>query len=261
MDPPLIILLIRPDLDHDPDLFKYTRGRFVCNEEHEMSQRHVHFNVTELARCAAEAVNAKVCVSIKKYPDGMYNKSMLLSMDNGSRIVAKVPNPNVGLPHLTTASEVATMDFVSSTSRLLSCLADKYQARDVLGIPIPKVLAWCSRAHEHAVGAEYIIMEEVRGIELEQVWPKMSIQDRFAIVKSIASFQKAWTSVTFTKYGSLYFSRDLEDTPSSQPLYTDANGDYITNKAFAIGPSTARGAVHSGKATINFEKGSCKQAN
>jgi hypothetical protein len=53
-------------------------------------------------------------------------------------------------------------------------------------------------------------MEEVPGIELEQVWPKMSIEDRLAVVKSIVGFQKAWTSVSFTNYGSLYFSRDLE---------------------------------------------------
>lgn len=78
-----------------------------------MAQRHVRFNVNELARGAAEAVGAKTCVRIVKYPDGMYNKSMLLTMDDGSRVVAKVPNPNAGRPHFTTASEVATMDFVS----------------------------------------------------------------------------------------------------------------------------------------------------
>jgi hypothetical protein len=83
-----------------------------------MLQRHVRFNVNELARCAAEAVCAKACVDIAKYPDGMYNKSMLLTMDDGSRVVAKVPNPNAGLPHWTTASEVATMDFVSYIIRL-----------------------------------------------------------------------------------------------------------------------------------------------
>jgi hypothetical protein len=83
-----------------------------------MSQRHVRFNVNELACCAAEAVGAKACVNITKYLDGMYNKSMLLTMNDGSRVVAKVPNPNAGLPHLTTASEVATMVFVSFTSRV-----------------------------------------------------------------------------------------------------------------------------------------------
>jgi len=61
-----------------------------------MSQRHVRFNVNELARCAAETVGARTCVSISKYPDGMYNKAMLLTMNNGSQVVAKVPNPNAG---------------------------------------------------------------------------------------------------------------------------------------------------------------------
>lgn len=114
-----IILLIHLDLKYSEDLFNYTRGRFVCNEKHEMSQRHVRFDVNELARCAADAVGAKTCVSVAKYPDGMYNKSMLLTMDDGSQVVAKVPNPNAGLPHYTTASEVATMDFVSSSSYLV----------------------------------------------------------------------------------------------------------------------------------------------
>ena len=33
-------------------------------------------------------------------------------MDDGKEIIAKIPNPNAGRPHLTTASEVATMDYV-----------------------------------------------------------------------------------------------------------------------------------------------------
>lgn len=130
--------------------------------------------------------------------------------------------------------------------------------RNVLGTPVPKVLAWCSRAHENPVGSEYIIMEKVLGIELEHVWPKMNIKDRLAVVKAIAGFQKAWMSVSFTKYGSLYFSGDLEDTPSSQPLYIDANGRRIVNERFAVGPSTARETSDSGRATVNFDRGPCK---
>lgn len=34
-------------------------------------------------------------------------------MDDGRQVITKVPNPNAGLPFYTTASEVATMDFVS----------------------------------------------------------------------------------------------------------------------------------------------------
>jgi hypothetical protein len=33
-------------------------------------------------------------------------------MDNGSEIIARIPHPNAGPPHLTTASEVATLTFL-----------------------------------------------------------------------------------------------------------------------------------------------------
>ena len=103
----------QPDDVHNENYFTYTRGRFVSGEQHEMSQRYVRFDVHELARLAAEAVGSKSCVGIEKYPDGMYNKALLLTMDDGTQAVAKVPNPNAGQPHFTTASEVATMEFVS----------------------------------------------------------------------------------------------------------------------------------------------------
>lgn len=132
------------------------------------------------------------------------------------------------------------------------------QARNVLGTPVPKVLAWCSQAHESPVGAEYIIMERVPGIELEHVWPKMNVKDRFAVVKAIADVQKAWTSVSFTKYGSLYFSKDLDSTPDGQPLYVDAEGKHIKDTCYAIGPSTGRENLDNGRATVNFDRGPCK---
>lgn len=68
--------------------------------------------MNRLAHVAAESVGAARCISIKKYPDGMFNKAFLMSMDDGREVIAKVPNPNAGVPHFTTASEVATMEFV-----------------------------------------------------------------------------------------------------------------------------------------------------
>jgi hypothetical protein len=106
------------DLSCTAEIFNFTKGRFVANEQHELAQRHRTFNVRELAQQAARAVKADRCLSIKKFPDGMYNRVLLLSMDNGKEVVAKIPNPNSGQPHFTTASEVATMKFVSPTSWL-----------------------------------------------------------------------------------------------------------------------------------------------
>ena len=80
-----------------------------------MAQRYVRFDTEELGAVAASAMGSPSCVSLVKYPDGLYNKAMLLTMCDGKQAVAKIPNPNSGQPHLTTASEVATMDFVSAT--------------------------------------------------------------------------------------------------------------------------------------------------
>ena len=67
----------------------------------------------ELARIAARSCGGSHCVKVEQFADGMYNKSLLFSVDNGIQVVGRVPNPNAGRPYFTTASEVATMDFVS----------------------------------------------------------------------------------------------------------------------------------------------------
>lgn len=105
--------LIHSDWGSNDEFFKFTRGRFVVDEAENLRRREVRFDLSQLARVAADSVGAAQCVSIKKYPDGMFNKAFLLSMEDGREVVAKVPNPNAGIPHFTTASEVATMDFVS----------------------------------------------------------------------------------------------------------------------------------------------------
>lgn len=82
--------------------------------------------MNRLAQIAASPIGAKGCVAVTKCPEGMYTKAYILRMNDGREVVTKVPNPNAGVPHYTTASEVATMEFV----------------RDVLKTPIPKVHAW-----------------------------------------------------------------------------------------------------------------------
>jgi hypothetical protein len=94
--------------------FNYTSGRWLWNEEKELRERYIKFNVEELKRIAAESIGAKSCVSMIKLAEGGYNKVFKLVMDNGSVAIARIPCPNAGPPFKTTASEVATMDFVGS---------------------------------------------------------------------------------------------------------------------------------------------------
>jgi hypothetical protein len=82
-----------------------------------MSSRYVKFNMEELIKRATESVGLTFaqCALVEKFPDGMFNKTFLFTMHDGRQVVGKVPNPNAGRPHYTTASEVATMDFVRRT--------------------------------------------------------------------------------------------------------------------------------------------------
>lgn len=94
------------------DFFRFTRGRFVVDEARQMALRTVKFDLNRLAQVAADSVGAEHCIHVDKFPDGMYNKAYLFRMSDGQEVVGRVPNPVAGLPHLTTASEVATMHFV-----------------------------------------------------------------------------------------------------------------------------------------------------
>jgi hypothetical protein len=83
------------------------------DEDANLRNREVVFDMNQLAKVAANSVGAAQCVEVRKFTDGMFNKSFLMLMDDGQEVVAKVPNPNAGRAHYTTASEVATIDFVS----------------------------------------------------------------------------------------------------------------------------------------------------
>ncbi|GKZ23147.1 hypothetical protein AbraIFM66951_002084 [Aspergillus brasiliensis] len=195
--------------------------------------------MSELIKCAAESVGSSYdqCVNVERLPDGMFNKAFLFTMQDGTQVVGKVPNPNAGRPHYTTASEVATMDFV----------------RNELSTPVPKVLAWSSRASENSVGAEYIIMEKIGGVQLDKVWPQMDIKKRFELVKTISGYQKAWMSRSFTQYGSLYYSGDLQDHRGC--IIVNEDGTQSQNHRFAVGPTTGRQFLDDGRIDVEFDRG------
>lgn len=142
---------------------------------------------------------------------------------------------------------------------ILRCLLHTIQAREVLRTPLPEVYDWSSRAHETSVGAEFILMERVKGVELERFLPNMKIQDRLEIVKLIAGHQKSWASVSFEQYGSLYFAEDLSERATSPLTYTDADGRRMQDPRFVVGPSTGREMYDDGRSGVEFDPGPCKQ--
>ncbi|KAG6043155.1 hypothetical protein E4U39_004883 [Claviceps sp. Clav50 group G5] len=256
------------------EFFTVTSGRGVKEEEDEFAQRRCdidlveitqrccEFNVSELAQHAARVVQADRCVNIKEFPDGVYNRTLLLSMDNGKDVIAKILIPDAGRPHFTIASEVATMKF----------------AREVFCTDIPEVYDWSSKAKDTPVGAEFILMEKLDGVQLQEVWPEMTLQDRLEVVKAVAAYQKSWASVSFEQFGSLYFAEDvieekripaLEQFGSSSShfvedvkrksipalVYTNDKGKRVEDSRFVVGPSTSREMFDNGRGDIGFNRG------
>lgn len=94
------------------DFFQYTSGRWLWDEDEQLRDRLSPFNVPELQKVAADSIGATKCITMAKLAEGSFNKTFKLEMDNGSVVIARIPHPIAGPRYYTTASEVATMEFV-----------------------------------------------------------------------------------------------------------------------------------------------------
>jgi hypothetical protein len=77
-------------------------------------------------------------------------------------------------------------------------------------------------------------MEKLQGIELELAWPTMKIEERLAIVQTIAAYQKSWTSISFRKYGGLYYAKDLDVSSDNEVLYINVDGVVIKDSRLQL---------------------------
>ncbi|KAJ5045972.1 hypothetical protein NUH16_002797 [Penicillium rubens] len=228
------------DWNSNDEFFKFTRGRFIVDEVENLRKREIRFDMNRLARVAADSVGSSRCISIKKYPDGMFSKAFLMSMDDGREVIAKVPNPNAGVPHFTTASEVATMDF----------------ARKVFETPAPRVYSWNSQARSHPVGAEFIIMDKIEGVPLSQVWGTLKLPQKLQLLLAITRLQKQWLSVSFSHYGIFYYIGDVQPLEDSHYV---KDGKAIRDSEFAIGPAIGRDWFDADRSILDIEKGPYKE--
>ncbi|UPX16985.1 uncharacterized protein EKO05_0007364 [Ascochyta rabiei] len=231
------------DRDNE-DYYRYTSGRWLWNEDAQLRERYKRFNVAELKKIAAKTIGAETCVSMSKLAEGGFNKIFRLVMDDGTIVIARIPNPNAGPPFKTTASEVATMDF----------------ARTVLEIPVPKVLSWSGEA-ENPVESEYILMEEATGNQLGEIWDEMELHDKLKVVDDIVAFERKFSSISFTRYGNLYFADDAfpgcekaEVVGSLSQLLKD-----MAETRFVIGPVVDRGFWHRERAAMDLDRGPWKR--
>ncbi|PWY86431.1 hypothetical protein BO94DRAFT_556904 [Aspergillus sclerotioniger CBS 115572] len=196
---------LKLDTGDQDDLFKYTSGRWLIDEQHQLEQRFVKFNVEKLCSQAASLFGPGTkCVRIVKM-EGSFNKAFLLTMDDGNEVIAKIPCPNSGTPLLTTASEVATLKF------------------------FPEVYAWNSDP-TNPIGAEYIIMEKIHGVALAQRWETMNTLERYKIIDKNPYESLFLQDSLPSEYRHYHLPPELDSTglfcigPSCSRAYMTSNG-------------------------------------
>lgn len=163
------------------------------------------------ASCSIVLIVVPPGTRVMKYREGQYNKAFLLTFDNGSEVVAKLPNPNAGPRRWTTASEVATIDYVSPTFPPQAAMPSakmECKTRRTLDLPVPRVLSW-SCDPSNPVESEYIIMEKVKGTALANIWFEMRVVEKYKIIEQIVNIEAKSCSANFPAHGCLYYTADM----------------------------------------------------
>ena len=165
------------------------------------------------------------------------NRVFLVTFQNGQQVIARIPTPISGPSHFSTASEVATMDFLRR-----------------LGIPVPKVLAWSSRAQSTEVEAEFIIMEKADGLPLIKIWETV---DRADLVAKLAQLHRPLLDLHFTHYGSLYYKSDIDFSYPSTVDFLETVPAGLDTSPFCMGPIARRDFWEDERISMEVKRGPC----
>lgn len=103
-------------------------------------------------------------------------------------------------------------------------------------------------------GSEFIIMDQVEGVPLSRVWDTMTLPQWLQVLLAVTHLQKQWLSVSFSHYGSLYYTGDVQPLEGS---YYSNTGESVRDSGFTIGPSTSRDWFDAGRPVLDVEKGPC----
>ncbi|EAW13223.1 uncharacterized protein ACLA_016690 [Aspergillus clavatus NRRL 1] len=219
------------------EVFAYTNGRFLVDEQRQIERRFLKFNLDALCDVAAAAGGGTSRIrSIEKF-EGGFSKVLLMKMESGNEVIAKVPCRIAGPATLTTASEVGALSYV----------------RTHTSIPVPRVLSWSSD-ESNPVGAEYIIMEKAAGVPLFEQWGAMAEIDKLELIKNLTKLEAQLSAISFPAYGGLYLQEDAVGLKRQ-----DLDEIIDPDTSFCVGPSPDRSfgdaTTHPSPQSPRFDQG------
>ncbi|WEW59279.1 hypothetical protein PRK78_004748 [Emydomyces testavorans] len=218
------------------DLFEYTSGRFLFNEELRRVERQVYFNVDALASviCCSVSQPVSELASIVKLAEGGFNRVLQATFNNGYEVIARIPYHIMVPKHRAIASEAATLGLLRSR-----------------GVPVPKVLGYCAY-DTNPVGTEYLLLEKLDGTALGDKWFTMDNKARVKIMRQIVDVEKQFMSISLPASGSLYYRKDLEASEFAVPLLEQSTLDEIV-----VGPTAQFAWWYQERALLNVDRGPC----
>ncbi|KAA8652765.1 uncharacterized protein ATNIH1004_001670 [Aspergillus tanneri] len=200
------------------ELFAYTNGHFLVDEQRQLDRRYLKFNLEALCDVAAAAGGNPSRIETIEKLEGGFSKALLMKKENGQEVIAKLPCRIAGPISLTTACEVGVLEYV----------------REYTSIPTPHVFSWSSD-DSNPVGAEYIIMEKADGVPLFEQWGKMPEIEKLELINNLTKLEAQLSAIPFPAYGGLYRRADVGH---SQCQELDRSIDPYN--LFCIGPSCDR---------------------
>ncbi|PGH28063.1 hypothetical protein AJ80_00319 [Polytolypa hystricis UAMH7299] len=220
----------------EDELYKYTNGHFLINEQHQCQQRYVKFDISQLCGVAAVAGDSEAPIIAIEKMEGGFCKALLMKKSDGTEVVAKIPSKLAGPPKYSTTPEVATLKYVQQHAT----------------IPVPRELAWnCDSAND--VGSEYIIMK-APGVQLYKKWGDMNGTAKLALIRHLVKLEAQLAFIHFPVSGSLYLRDSAGDTGECRPLCLNID----PSQSYCIGPSADRSwciQSHMGTLKPEFSKG------
>lgn len=81
------------------------------DEKQQLLKRRVKFDVPKLCDLAASVTKDGAPVRKIEKMEGGFCKALLMTMENGAQVIAKIPCPNAGRAIYSTASEAAVLQY------------------------------------------------------------------------------------------------------------------------------------------------------
>ncbi|KAH8732087.1 kinase-like domain-containing protein [Phaeosphaeriaceae sp. PMI808] len=221
----------RDNKDRNHQLFEYTSGRWIYNENLRLAERRLVFDVDELKKAAAGSINKPESdvVNFQKLAEGGFNRIFEVSMRDGTSVLARLPYSSTLPRRLAVASEVATMEFVRAH-----------------GIPTPRILGYA--IDENPVGSEYVLMEKQPGQPIGDAWFDLSEQQRLQVLHDVVRLEAKLFSIYLPASGSIYHTHDLKPI-TSNVIIPGMNGQ------FCVGPYAGLRWWFGKRGTLDLDRG------